>query len=232
MKIETITITDSQSGAQAVVAPTLGFNCIGFVARPGGEPCEVLWTAPDFLAGTGKPSHSGIPLLFPFAGRLRGTSFEYQGQRYELEAGDGQGNAIHGFVLNRPWRIAAQGADRVRGVFQASVDDPTLLARWPADFRITAEYSVVGNSLVADYTVENPDDKSLPFNLGTHPYFRIPLGGSGADECRVRVPVEYAWELTKLLPTGRTRAGRGESPGSRHAIWRNAARQRFRGRSL
>jgi aldose 1-epimerase len=87
MKIETITIADSKSGAQATVAPKLGFNCISFVPRPGGEPCEVLWTAPDFLAGTGKPSHSGIPLLFPFAGRLRGTSFEYQGRPYELEAG-------------------------------------------------------------------------------------------------------------------------------------------------
>jgi aldose 1-epimerase len=201
-----LTITDSASGARATILPEVGFNCYRFEVPIAGQTIDVLWHAADFVAGQGKPSHSGIPILFPFAGRIRGTHFDFAGQRYELEAGDGQGNAIHGFVLNRPWRVAEHAPDRVVGVFQASLDEPALVARWPADFRLTADYRVQGTSLWAEYRVDNPDRKPLPFGFGTHPYFRVPLGGASAAECRATVPVEYGWELEGLLPTGRTTA--------------------------
>jgi aldose 1-epimerase len=186
------------------VLPAVGFNCYSFEVPSTAGAIDVLWSDAAFAAGAGKPSHSGIPILFPFAGRIRGTSFEWQNARYELEAGDGQGNAIHGFVLNRPWRVTEQSESRVAATFQASVDDESLFARWPADFRITADYHVGGNTLTAHYTIDNPDRRRLPFALGTHPYFRVPLGGTRAGDCRVSVPVEYGWELEGLLPTGRT----------------------------
>ncbi len=204
MTFESVTISDPTSGAQAHVLPGVGFNCYGFEVPSADGTIDVLWSDPKFPAGEGKPSHSGIPILFPFAGRLRGTSFEWEGSRYELEAGDGQGNAIHGFVLDRPWRVIEQSQAHVTATFQASVDDATILKRWPADFRITAEYRVAGSTLSATYTIENPDSRLLPFALGTHPYFRVPLGGASAADCRVTVPVEYGWELEGLMPTGRT----------------------------
>lgn len=203
MALETLTISDATNGARAKILPGIGFNCYSFEAATSGGPLELLWTAPDFLAGTGRPSGSGIPLLFPFAGRLRGTSFRFKGRTYHLEAGDGQGNAIHGFVLNRPWRVTHHAGNRATAQFQGSVDDAKLLEHWPADFRITADYQVAGNSLITDYTIENPDSKPLPFGFGTHAYFRIPLGGADGAQCRVTVPVEHSWELEGLLPTGR-----------------------------
>lgn len=204
MALESITICDPTSGARAQVLPAIGFNCYSFDVSSAAGPIAVLWSDASFTAGEGKPSHSGIPILFPFAGRIRGTSIEWEGKRYELEAGDGQGNAIHGFVLDRPWRVTEQSETRVAATFQASVDDPAILKSWPADFRITADYHVAGSTLTAHYTIENPDSRPLPFGLGTHPYFRVPLGGASAGECQVRVPVEYGWELAGLLPTGRT----------------------------
>ncbi len=202
MSLETLTLVDSRSGARARIAPGIGFNCYSFEVPTSAGPVETLWTAADFLTGKGCPSGSGIPLLFPFAGRIRGTAFRYDGKQYNLTAGDGQGNAIHGFVIDRPWRVTRHEADRVRGEFQASLDDAALLDHWPSDFRITAEYAVTGNSLVADYTVDNPGTSRLPFGFGTHPYFRIPLGSKNAAACRVTVGVEGDWQLEGLLPTG------------------------------
>ena len=201
---EPIVLTDAASGATAKILSGYGFNCYSFKPTLGGEPIETLWTAPDFITGQSKPSHSGIPILFPFPGRLRGSHLNYRGQAYPLGSDDGLGNAIHGFVLNRPWRVVEHLAQRVTGEFQASVDEPGLLRRWPADFRLTVSYEVAGASLVCDIKVYNPSDDALPFALGTHPYFRLPLGRGGkAADCVVTVPADEYWELIDMLPSGR-----------------------------
>jgi aldose 1-epimerase len=202
MALESFTISDAASGARAKILPGLGFNCYSFEAATPAGPLEVLWSAPGFAAGAGKATGGGIPLMFPFAGRIRGTTFRFEGKEYRLEAGDGLGNAIHGFVIDRPWRVTQQAKDRIVGQFQASVDEAALLARWPADFRITADYRLAGGVLVSEFLIDNPDTRPLPFGFGTHGYFRVPLGGTSAADCRVRVPVETNWELTGLLPTG------------------------------
>jgi aldose 1-epimerase len=203
MELEIVTIADAASGTRAKIFPGLGFNCYSFSVPTPSGPLETLWSEPDFTDGTAKPTRSGIPLLFPFAGRIGGTSFRFRDKTYELEAGDGQGNAIHGFVFNRPWRVTEQGPDRVTGQFQASVDDASLLDRWPADFRITVEYAVAGKTLTSALLIENPDEKTLPFGFGMHPYFRVPLGSARADDCIVTIPVTDCWELKELLPIGK-----------------------------
>jgi len=163
----------------------------------------VIWSAADFTGGTGRPSGSGIPILFPFPGRVTGTPVAWEGRQYTLKEGDGCGNAIHGFVHERPWRVVEQSADRVTGRFQASIDDPQLLDAWPADFRITATYEIAGGTLAGTFLIENPDaEKTLPCGLGMHSYFRIPLGGGSAGDCILTVPVSRRWELVDMLATG------------------------------
>ncbi|HUY31288.1 MAG TPA: aldose 1-epimerase [Pirellulales bacterium] len=203
MSIPPVTLHDDQSGATAKILVQHGFNCYSFRPAPAGEPIEVLWAAADFEAGQGKPSHSGIPILFPFAGRLRGSHLTYQGETYPLGSDDGRGNAIHGFVLNRPWRIVEHGSSRLVGEFQASREEPGLLRRWPADFRLTVAYELSSNALCCEINVFHPGEGSLPFGLGLHPYFRLPWVGGAADDYRLTVPAAEYWELTEMLPSGR-----------------------------
>lgn len=205
MALETITLEDETSGARARVLPGLGFNCYSFEASSVSGPVAMLWAAADFTSGEGRASGSGIPLLFPFPGRIRQGRFRFGGREFSIPAGDGRGNAIHGFVLNRPWRIVEQSNARVAGEFQPATDDPSILEHWPADFRLRVTYSVAGGALAASIEVENPADVPLPFGFGAHPYFRLPLGGqSTAEQCRVTVPVTQQWELIDLLPTGQS----------------------------
>src|SRR5206468_2278925 len=52
--------------------------------------------------------------------------------------------------------------------------------------------------------VDNPDGKPLPFGLGYHPYFRVPLGqGAKVEECLVQANADSFWELADSVPTGR-----------------------------
>ena len=140
MNSSLITITDEDSGSSARVLVSLGYNC--FSLRPVLEdgPREMLWSDSGFELGDKRPSGSGIHLLFPFPGRIGGAAYEFGGREYNLEPGDAFGNAIHGFVFNRPWRVVEQSASRAVGEFQASVDDRSILERWPGDFRIRVSY--------------------------------------------------------------------------------------------
>jgi aldose 1-epimerase len=199
-----ITLVDPANGSIARILPEIGFNCFSYAPIVDGEPVEVLWTAPDFETSGTRPTASGIPILFPYAGRLRGTTLHFAGRTIPLVIDPRLGFAIHGFVYNRPWRIISQSASSVTGEFHAARDDPSLLDLWPTDFRIRASYEVHHTGLRLSITIDNPGDRPLPFGLGTHGYFRLPLGAFGKrDECHLIVPAQSYWELDGMLPTGR-----------------------------
>jgi len=202
MSAEIVSLKDATSGAAAEILVSQGFNCFRFLASVRGRLVDVIYAPPDFAAGTGRPSRGGIPLLFPFPGRIPGTTFRWEGRDYPLEPGDALGNAIHGFALWRHWRVLERSDRRVVGQFHAWRDDPTLRTRWPADFRITATYELDANRLDASFLMENPCDRPLPCGFGSHPYFRMPLGGDKPDDCTVKLPVSARWELKQMLPSG------------------------------
>ncbi len=203
MGVQRIVIRDAASGAEAVVLVGFGFNCFRFRVPVGGQSIDVIWSEPGFENGEKRASGSGIPILFPYPGRLRGMTLNWGGREYRLEGDDGRGNAIHGFVHTRPWRVVEQTDSRVVGQFHASEDEPSLADCWPAGFRVTAAYEVSGQSLQAAYEVENSGDEPLPCGFGLHPYFCVPLGSGQADACRVQLPASGRWELADMLPTGK-----------------------------
>lgn len=200
-----VTLRDRETGSTAQIAPELGFNCFRFAVPHRGQPVDVLYAHPEFAAGAERPSGSGIPIMFPFPGRIPGTTFRWEGKSYELPDLDALGNAIHGFAMRRPWRVVEHDAGRVVGEFHAWRDDPTLKDRWPADSIIRATYALRGNALEANYTIENPGQAPLPFGFGIHPYIRVPQGGRSADDCIVWLPVSERWVLKDMLPTGKRR---------------------------
>jgi aldose 1-epimerase len=203
MASQIVSITDGASGATAQILVSVGFNCFSWRPTLTDGPREMFWAHPDFASGNERPSGSGLPLLFPFPGRIAGARYSFGDREYQLEPGDNFGNAIHGFVHKRPWRVVEQSANRVVGEFQASKDDPSILERWPADFRIHVGYEVRSRQLVSDISYENVGQSPLPCGLGTHTYFRLPLtDGSDAEQTVATVPVSRFWELAGMIPTG------------------------------
>ena len=206
-----VEINDGDSGSSAKVLVSQGFNCFSWRPELDDGLREMLWAEADFASGQKRPSGSGIPLLFPFPGRIGGASYEFEGRDYKLEPGDAFGNAIHGFVLNRPWRVIEQSAHCVVGEFQASVDDASILQRWPADFCIRVSYEVRGRALVSGIRYENTGDGRLPCGFATHAYFRLPLSDeSDPEQTLVGVPATEVWEAEQLLATGRKLPAQGE----------------------
>src|SRR5258707_12428701 len=114
-----LTLVDPASGALAKVLPEVGFNCFSYAPIIDGEPVELLWSAPDFEYVGTRPTASGIPILFPFAGRLRGTKLAFGGHDWPLVIDERLGFAIHGCVPKRAARVVAQSPSSVAGEFPA-----------------------------------------------------------------------------------------------------------------
>lgn len=201
--MQSIEIRDAGSGASAKILIDLGFNCYSWRATLEGEVRELLWAEPGFETGEKRPSGSGIPLLFPFPGRIGGGQFTFAERKFLLPREQHQPHALHGFVFNRPWRVVDQTESRVKAEFQASVDDETVLNHWPSDFCIRASYEVRVGELVFEAEWENTGYDTLPWGFGTHAYFRLPLAeSSSAADTVITVPADGEWQLSDMLPTG------------------------------
>jgi aldose 1-epimerase len=203
----TVYVLEDGAGGRAEVWPALGFNCYRWQVQRDGQALELLYAAPD-LFHNGRPTRSGIPILFPFPNRIRDGRFTWDGHDYQLPQDDpAKKNAIHGFAVHHPWRVAAHGADAasawITGVFRCSQDAPDSRALWPADHEIQLTYRLSAGSLRLEAEIYNPDRINLPFGLGYHPYFRMPFTSVGAaDDCLLTVPARSLWKLEESLPTG------------------------------
>jgi len=203
----TVYVLEDGAGGQAEVWPALGFNCYRWQVQRAGQSFELLYQAPD-LFPHGRPTRSGIPVLFPFPNRIRDGRFTWDGRDYQLPLDDpAKKNAIHGFACHHAWRVMAQGADAtsawVTGAFRCSQDAPDSRALWPADHEIQLTYRLGAGSLRLEAEIHNPDRVQLPFGLGYHPYFRIPFAATdAADDCLLTVPARSVWKLEESLPTG------------------------------
>jgi aldose 1-epimerase len=203
---DVVVLEEVGGAARAEVWPASGFNCFRWRVRRGEHHLDLLYAAPTLFRGA-RPTASGTPILFPFPNRIRDGRFSWDGKDYQLPRNDHEHvNAIHGFVFDRPWRVVDRGADAasawVTGEFRDSADAPD----WPADFEVRVTYRLLPSALRIEARVSNPDSRPLPFGLGYHPYFRMPLvPNSSTAECTVQGNAREVWELQRFLPTGTRR---------------------------
>ncbi len=188
------------NGCFVEICPALGFNCYRWHIPEG----EVLYSTPEFFTEN-RPTRSGIPILFPFPNRIRDGRYSWEGKEYQLPLNDPAGkNAIHGFVCQRPWRVAGQGimgeSAWLMASFHGSIDAADTLSHWPADFRILVSYLYFGRRLRVAARIRNVGTRPMPFGLGFHPYFATEW--LGEHQACMRVPANRRWVLMDCLPTG------------------------------
>lgn len=104
------------------------------------------------------------PLLFPFVGRLTENAYQYAGRRYTM--------GIHGFAAQQDFSCRALQADRLT---LALTDNPETRRQYPFAFSLQITYALAANQVQISFQVENRDTRVLPFGIGGHPGFRVPL---------------------------------------------------------
>lgn len=137
-----------------VTVDTLGAQIMHL--RAGGT--EYLWQ------GDPKYWSDRAPTLFPFIGRLWDNSYRYQGKTYPM--------TIHGFAAQSDFVPVRRGSDYVLLSFSSSA---ASLAVYPFDFTLNVTYRLADSCLQITYSVRNHGGQVMPFGIGGHPGFLVPL---------------------------------------------------------
>jgi aldose 1-epimerase len=139
----------------------------------------------DLLDGypAGEPSPSGRgQVLIPWPNRLEDGSYEFDGQRHQLELNEPENrNAIHGLVRWEHWTVGEREAHRV-------VMEHVLSPQpgYPFTLELSIEYALTTSGLSVRTTATNIGESACPFGLGAHPYLTV--GTETVDSVILHVP--------------------------------------------
>ncbi len=201
-------LEDPVARAQVWVAPDLGLNAYRFSVERRGQSIAIIDPPPTLADLRRQPDEFGMPILFPWPGRIGQGRFTFHDRAYALRERNAEGDASHGFVLNRPWQViasgpSAQGGAVLVGRFE-SHSHPELAAQYPAAFRLDVTFRLRAWTLTVEARTENVGREPLPVGYGLHPYLRAPLDHTiSAGGCIIAVPASRRWDLKGGVPTGR-----------------------------
>ncbi len=139
----------------------------------------------------------GAPLV-PWPNRLADGRYTFAGTDYQVALTEpAKHNAIHGFLLWRPWRAVAHSSDRV-----------TMITRlhprkgYPFALDVQVHYSLSDAGLTVRTSTTNIGDTACPYGCGQHPY--LSPGTGLIDECTLELPAatRIVTDAERQLPTG------------------------------
>ncbi|NMB46449.1 MAG: aldose 1-epimerase [Firmicutes bacterium] len=201
--LEAISLKDTKSGWEGMVVTEVGSNLISLTSPNQG--LDVLRTPDHLDAFMAKATGWGFPVLMP-PNRISNGRFTFDGREYVFEINEAGKNHIHGLVHSLPWRVMATNTDHSASVTTAirSDDHPSIKRSYPHSFELRMTFSLQEARIDITVEAENFGSEAMPFGIGFHPYFNVPLSpDSSKGQCTVRIPARQMWELEECLPTGR-----------------------------
>lgn len=168
---------------------------------------EELLTGVDDLDGAAAAGRAvGIPLLHPWANRLRGTRYAAAGRTVVLDPAspwlltDWNGVIIHGVPWSRlAWQTVDASTTRLSG--RLAWNAPPLLAVFPFPHHLELTAALDACGLTLTTTLHASGGVRVPASFGFHPYLTLP--GLPRARWRLRLPPLQRRVLDPLLiPTG------------------------------
>jgi aldose 1-epimerase len=139
--------------------------------------------------------------LSPFVCRVRNGKYTLEEEDFEFANKFTDGNAIHGLLYNRPFKVVNDFADDAQASvtlrYQFKREDPG----YPYEYNCEVRYTLFSRSILQVETIVlNLDSLSIPLADGWHPYFKL---GGDVDNYELQVSTESMLEFDEhLLPTG------------------------------
>ena len=167
---------------------------------------ELLGRVEDLAASAAAGSTAGIPLLYPWANRLAGATYQYAGREVRLDTAspllhlDAQGLPIHGV----PWaQLSWEVTEATPASLSARLDwtRQELLAVFPFRHHVVLRVDLRPEGLTVTTTVVASGGEEVPVSFGFHPYFA--LTGQPRAQWQLTIPPMQKDVLDgRGLPTG------------------------------
>ena len=131
---------------------------------------EYLWMPEDFSAVQSSWPGGGIPMCFPFAGRVW-----HQGQLYHYGLGDqAYPMPLHGFAFGESWRVVSE--DQNSCTLELTASDGSEVV-FPFAFKLTLTLTLTGETLKYAFRILHQKPlgsfEKMPVAIGFHPYFKL-----------------------------------------------------------
>ncbi|MCA3596460.1 MAG: hypothetical protein IOC63_22175 [Methylobacterium sp.] len=164
------------------------------VARRGAELTSIRDSCGEWL-WQGDPAiwARQSPVLFPIIGAVPGGLVRYGQQEWPMPS--------HGFAPLSEFALITR--EQARGTWRLTQSEGTL-RHFPFPFRLDIEYALEGRMLAMAARVENTGAQSMPYALGFHPGFALPMpGGSGAPLAEYGIAFTHEeTHLHRVTPLG------------------------------
>lgn len=103
------------------------------------------------------------PLLFPVCGRLKNQKYTYNGKEYSMPP--------HGFIGGVDFTPVYTSETSAIVSYSSNKSSYSI---YPFNFTFVARYTLLKNTLLAEFTVTNNGKDSMPHMFGWHPGFVLP----------------------------------------------------------
>lgn len=139
--------------------------------------------------------------LSPFVCRLRNGKYKIDDEEFEFSKKFTDGNAIHGLLYNKPFKVVDEFADdqqaNVTLRYHFKREDPG----YPYDYVCEVRYTLMPqNILQVETIILNLDMVEIPLADGWHPYFQL---GGPIDDYEFQISTDTMIEFDNgLIPTG------------------------------
>jgi galactose mutarotase-like enzyme len=141
-------------------------NLTAVIKHFGAELCSLKDNSNTEYIWGGNPEFWGkhSPILFPIVGTLKNSSYHNNGKDYQLSR--------HGFAREMNFELVDQQENSA--TFSLTSSDETK-EKYPFDFELHLIYTLENTSLKIEYKVFNKGESKMPFSIGAHPAFDLPV---------------------------------------------------------
>jgi len=146
---------------------------------------------------------NGSAALIPWPNRVHRARYRFLGEEYALPVNTGEGNAIHGLLFDKPWRVgeaeASRTAARLTCEYVLSEED---FPGYPFRLLAQIQFRLSKDGFEALTTVMNTGRVKLPLAVGFHPYLKAgPTRDGRIDGYRLTIPGARRLRLREMIPT-------------------------------
>lgn len=165
------------------------------ISDNGAEIKSIKYLNKDYLHNS-DPKFWGrsAPLLWPNIGTIKNGTATIDGVSYPMKK--------HGFLRDTMCQVESQSEDKITFVVTA---DENTLKLYPYDFKIQITYELLEQTIHSNLKFTNNSKTTMPFNLGLHPAFKVPLNeGEAFEDYKIIFDVPGTYEMPTVVLTDGT----------------------------